>query len=150
MPRAVERPLVVAAAVAFVSVLVAVVASSVGPVEGHLDSAVRIAMWTAAIVGFVHLALPARAAGFVSWGLWTVLAAASAAVSATDGSATIGDLPGKERVTASLGVAEQAPSESASELIRRADRSVYAAKDRGWNRVVADGVSRGADGPQGA
>ena len=39
-------------------------------------------------------------------------------------------------VTASLGVAERAPGEEISELIRRADEALYRAKHEGRNRVV--------------
>lgn len=299
VPRAFERILVAVAVVAFVVALAAVVVSSRGPAEGHVDGAVRIAMWTAAIAGFAHLALPARSAGLVAWGLWSVLAVASGALLATDGAPTIGErttlleavlvqgavlvlisgivrvtsaereraatmaslatsdaltgltnrrgaedrleqevdrarrydhplsvawfdldhfkqvndcyghdvgdrvlktiadvarqtvrahdtvarwggeefvvvlpeeeladaartaerlrraierielrLPSVERVTASFGVAELAPTESASELIRRADQSVYAAKDLGRNQVVAGGVSHGVATPR--
>jgi len=310
VPRAFERALVAAAVVAFIVALAAVVASSVGQSEGDVEGAVRIAMWTAAIAAFAHLALSARSAGFVAWGAWAVLVAASVALLAIDGFSTldtqstlievvlvqasvlvliggivrvtsaererastmaslatsdaltdlmnrrgaeerlqqeverarryghpmsvawfdldhfkrvndryghdVGDrvlkaiadvaqrtvrghdavarwggeefvvvlpeegladaartaerlrqaiaeldlrLPGKERVTASFGVAELRPTESATELIRRADLSVYAAKDRGRNQVVADGVRDGvpcgvpdgvADGAKGA
>lgn len=45
-------------------------------------------------------------------------------------------LPGGENVTTSLGVARLGPSESAAELVRRADQALYAAKAAGRDRVV--------------
>lgn len=91
VPRAVERTLVVASLLAFAVALLAVVASSLGSAGTQVDGVVRIAMWTAAIAGFAHLALPERAAGFVTWGSWTMLAVASGAVLANDAAATVGD-----------------------------------------------------------
>ncbi|MDZ7706708.1 MAG: diguanylate cyclase [Trueperaceae bacterium] len=90
VPRAFERSLVAAAVVAFVVALAAVVAASLGQGEGDVDGAVRIAMWTAAIAGFAHLALSARAAGLVAWGAWAALVVASVALLAIDGFSTLG------------------------------------------------------------
>jgi diguanylate cyclase (GGDEF)-like protein len=47
--------------------------------------------------------------------------------------------PGRPSVTASLGVAERAPSEELDSLVRRADAALYRAKAEGRNRVSAAG-----------
>ncbi|MBI4618107.1 MAG: GGDEF domain-containing protein [Planctomycetes bacterium] len=46
-------------------------------------------------------------------------------------------LPGSLRVTASVGVARQAPGEDPDACFRRTDTALYRAKRRGKNRVVA-------------
>lgn len=89
--QTVERVLVTTAVVAYAITLVIAVAFSLRPVGGHIDGVIRIALWTAAIAGFTHLAVPPRLAGLVSWGLWTLLAVASGAVLANDATATIGE-----------------------------------------------------------
>ena len=89
--RLTERVLVAAAVAAFLVALAAVVASSLRSPGGHVDDVVRIALWTAAIAGFAHLALPAPWPGRVSWGLWTMLVVASGVVLALEASATVGD-----------------------------------------------------------
>lgn len=45
---------------------------------------------------------------------------------------------GPLRATFSAGVAQLAPGSDAEDLLRRADRALYAAKEQGRNRVVAD------------
>lgn len=89
--RRVERILVVCAAAAFASALVAVTAASVGAPGAHLDGLVRIGIWTGAIAGFANLALPPRPAALVSGGLWALLAAASGAVLAFAREASVSD-----------------------------------------------------------
>jgi diguanylate cyclase len=48
------------------------------------------------------------------------------------------------KVTASFGVARLSADESATDLLRRVDQLLYAAKVQGRNRVVADGENDGA------
>ena len=48
---------------------------------------------------------------------------------------------GQLDVTVSLGVAELAPGETSSDLLRRADDALYRAKREGRNRTIADGIS---------
>ncbi len=93
-PRAlqrVERILVVCAVAAFASALLALAVASASSPGAHLDGLVRIGIWTAAIAGFAHLALPARGAGIVSAGLWSMLALATGALLMTDPQASASD-----------------------------------------------------------
>ncbi|MEU4163605.1 diguanylate cyclase [Actinoplanes sp. NPDC026670] len=53
--------------------------------------------------------------------------------------ATLDTPRGALRVTFSAGVAELVPGTGVEELLRRADRALYTAKNQGRNRVVADG-----------
>lgn len=56
------------------------------------------------------------------------------------GSSTMRSPEGRAlRITASFGVAEWQKGENLDDLLRRADRALYAAKDAGRNRVVVDG-----------
>ncbi|GAA2717027.1 GGDEF domain-containing protein [Actinoplanes palleronii] len=48
---------------------------------------------------------------------------------------------GPLRVTFSAGVAQLVSTADAEDLLRRADRALYAAKEQGRNRVVSDGES---------
>jgi diguanylate cyclase len=48
------------------------------------------------------------------------------------------------RITVSLGVACYRPGESASDLVRRADAALYAAKDRGRDMACDEGVLEGS------
>jgi diguanylate cyclase len=48
------------------------------------------------------------------------------------------------RITVSLGVARYRPGESASDLVRRADAALYAAKDRGRDMACDEGVLEGS------
>jgi diguanylate cyclase len=55
------------------------------------------------------------------------------------------------KVTASFGVAKLRANESANDLLRRVDQSLYEAKDQGRNRVVADGADdEGSSSPRSA
>jgi len=50
------------------------------------------------------------------------------------------------RITASFGVAEHAPSEEFSDVIKRADQELYSAKTSGRDRVHADGLPKPPSG----
>lgn len=49
-----------------------------------------------------------------------------------------GGLPAGQRITVSIGLAEQRPGETIGELLRRADAALYRAKAAGRNRVMTD------------
>ncbi|WIM92549.1 diguanylate cyclase [Actinoplanes oblitus] len=55
---------------------------------------------------------------------------------------TVATPVGPLRATFSAGVAQLEPGENAEDLLRRADRALYAAKERGRDRVVTDGPER--------
>lgn len=87
----VERSMVACAVAAYVAALVAAVAASALTATENVDGVIRIGIWTAAIAGFAHLALPARAAALLSLGLWALLAVASGAVLAIVRGASVSD-----------------------------------------------------------
>jgi diguanylate cyclase (GGDEF)-like protein len=89
--RRVERVLVACAVAAFASALSAVTLASVDAPGAYVDGLVRIGLWTGAIAGFAHLALPPRAAALLSGGVWVLLAAASGAVLALTPAASVSD-----------------------------------------------------------
>jgi diguanylate cyclase (GGDEF)-like protein len=89
--RRVENALVVCAVAAFASAVVAVTAASADAPGAHLDGLIRIGLWTGAVAGFAHLALPPRPAALVAGGVWALLAAASGAVLALTPGASASD-----------------------------------------------------------